>query len=81
MILKENRLYKNMYLYKSECAISFKEYEIEFFSKKYENIKSNPITKLNSFLEDFFNLCLAHNSEHILLIGPSSYKTYFQKNF
>ena len=71
----------NIYIVKGQCRISFDCFSSRFTTQENQNIEDNPIMKLNSLLEDFFQILLSYDKEPILLIGPSGYKTFLAEKF
>ena len=68
-------------IFKGSCSISFDLFKHIFITADKPNIEENPIMKLSSLLEDLFQISLTSNIEPILLIGPSSYKTFLAQKF
>ena len=54
-------------IFKGTCSISFYLFKLIFRIDDRLNIEENPIMKLNSLLEDLFQISLASNKESILL--------------
>ena len=68
-------------IFKGNCSISFELFKQIFITADKPNIEENPIMKLNSLLEDLFQISLTSDKEPILLIGPSGYKTFLAQKF
>ena len=67
---------ENWYIFKGECCISLDIFKDNFGFSENSRIEDNPLYKLNTLLEDLFQIILSTDKEPILLIGPSGYKTF-----
>ena len=65
--LNTNERNKNICVFKGACSISFYLFKQIFRIDDRLNIEESPIMKLNSLLEDLFQISLASNKESILL--------------
>ena len=66
---------------KKKLYISLDIFKNNFCFSENSRIENNPLYKLNTLLEDLFQIILSTDKEPILLIGPSGYKIFLAQKF